>query len=92
MRILMEGVPAHIDLDFVSEKLSTVPGVLNIHDLHIWTLSSGSIAISAHVNIHEISGWEIILKKLTQLLEDDFHIHHVTLQPEPDIFDCKPCR
>jgi cobalt-zinc-cadmium efflux system protein len=92
MRILMEGVPAHINLETVSEKLSDVDGVLQIHDLHIWTLSSGSVAISAHVNIHEISGWEIILKKLSHILEHDFHIHHVTLQPEPDVFDCKPCK
>lgn len=92
MRILMEGVPLHIDLDFVSEKLSRVHGVLKIHDLHIWTLSSGSIALSAHVNIHEISAWEIILKKLTHILEHDFHIHHITLQPEPDVFDCRPCK
>jgi len=92
MRILMEGVPVHINLETVSAKLLMVDGVLKIHDLHIWTLSSGSVAISAHINIHEISSWEIILKKLTKILEDDFHIHHVTLQPEPDVFDCKPCK
>src|SRR3989338_5844892 len=92
MHVLMEGVPAHIDLETVSEALSTIHGVLRVHDLHIWTLSSGSIALSAHVNIHEISSWQMILKKLTHLLEHDFHIHHITLQPEPDVFDCRPCR
>lgn len=92
MRILMEGVPAHINIETVSEKLSGVTGVLQIHDLHIWTLSSGSIAISAHVNIHEISSWEKILRQLNHILEHDFHIHHITLQPEPDVFDCKPCK
>lgn len=92
LRILMEGVPAHIDIEFVAESLSTVAGVLEVHDLHIWTLSSGSIALSAHVNIHEISSWESVLKKSTALLAHDFHIHHVTLQPEPNVFDCKPCK
>lgn len=91
LRILMEGVPSHIDIEKVSNKLSTIDGVLRIHDLHIWTLSSGSVALSAHVNIHEISSWEKILKKLMHTLEHDFHIHHVTLQPEADIFDCKAC-
>lgn len=91
MRILMEGVPVHISLEAVSETLTKIEGVLEIHDLHIWTLSSGSIALSAHVNIHEISHWEIILNKITRKLEHDFHIHHITLQPEPDVFDCKPC-
>lgn len=92
LRILMEGVPAHINLETVLEKLSDIEGVLQIHDLHIWTLSSGSVAISAHVNIHEISSWEIILKKLTHILDHDFHIHHITLQPEPDVFNCRPCK
>lgn len=92
MRVIMEGVPLHINLEMVSTELKKTEGVLAIHDLHIWTLSSGSIALSAHVNIHEISSWEMILKKLTSTLEHDFHIHHVTLQPEPDVFDCKPCK
>jgi len=91
MRILMEGVPVHINLEAVSDALTKVDGVLEIHDLHIWTLSSGSVALSAHINIHEISEWESVLKRLTKKLEHDFHIHHITLQPEPDVFDCKPC-
>lgn len=92
MRIIMEGVPAHIDLEKVSTELSKIEGVLKIHDLHVWTLSSGNIALSAHVNIHEISRWEIILNQLTKSIENEFHIHHITLQPEPEVFDCKPCR
>lgn len=92
LRVLMEGVPAHIDFESVMESLTKIEGVIKIHDLHIWTLSSGSIAISAHVNIHEISNWESILKKLTHVIEHHHHIHHITLQPEPDIFDCKPCK
>ncbi|MDP1574421.1 MAG: cation diffusion facilitator family transporter [Coxiellaceae bacterium] len=92
LRILMEGVPAHIDFESVSETLSKTKGVLHIHDLHIWTLSSGSIALSAHVAIHDISDWENILKKLTHALEHHHHIHHITLQPEPEVFNCKPCR
>lgn len=91
LRILMEGVPTHIDMEMVSKTLSQVAGVQGIHDLHIWTLSSGSIALSAHIHIHEISHWETILHDLTKTLESEFHIHHVTLQPEPEIFDCKPC-
>lgn len=92
MRILMEGVPVGIDIEKVSHELSQVDGVLQIHDLHIWTLSSGSIALSAHVNIHEISEWKNLLKRLTTLIEHKHHIHHITLQPEPEIFDCKPCK
>lgn len=92
LRILMEGVPAHIDFESVSESLSKVNGVLHIHDLHIWTLPSGSVALSAHVAIHEFTEWAGILKKLTHTLEHHHHIHHITLQPEPDVFECKPCK
>lgn len=92
IRILMEGVPLHIDLQTVTNELKKISGVLQIHDLHIWTLSSGHVALSAHVNIHEISSWETILKNLSRTLAKQFDIHHVTLQPEADVFDCKPCR
>ena len=91
LRILMEGVPAHISLDNVSTRLSRVDGVQAIHDLHIWTLSSGSIALSAHVDIHDIAQWETVLNHLTKLLDNEYHIHHVTLQPEAEVFNCKPC-
>lgn len=91
LRVLMEGVPSHINFESVMESLIKIDGVKKIHDLHIWALSSGSIALSAHVNIHEISDWENILKKLTHAIEHHHHIHHITLQPEPDIFDCRPC-
>ena len=92
LRILMEGVPMHINLETVSQEIKAVDGVLDVHDLHIWTLSSGSIALSAHIHIHEISSWSMILNKISKLLDKNHHIHHVTLQPEPDIMDCKPCR
>lgn len=92
LRILMEGVPAHINLQAVSSELKKVDGVKEIHDLHIWTLSSGNIALSAHVNIHEISCWQAILNNLSEKLDHEFNIHHITLQPEADVFDCKPCK
>ena len=92
LRILMEGVPVHINIESVAEKIKATRGVLNTHDLHIWTLSSGSIALSAHVDIHEISEWPSILDSLTKLLDESFQIQHITLQPEPEVFDCNPCQ
>jgi len=89
--ILMEGVPGHINISDVASDLTTVQGVQQVHDLHIWTLSSGTVALSAHVDIHEMSGWSQILPDLKQLLLDKYRIEHITLQPEPDIYDCNPC-
>lgn len=90
--ILMEAVPGHISFKKVSADMNSIPGINAIHDLHIWTLSSGIVALSAHVDINELSHWQKILDELRQLLKNKYQINHVTLQPEPDIIDCGPCR
>lgn len=89
--VLMEGVPPHIEMVAVEQDLNSVTGVKTVHDLHIWTLSSGIIALSAHVFIHEMSSWDSILTQIRRLLKEKYHIDHVTLQPEPEIMDCQPC-
>ena len=89
--VLMEAVPGHIDFNEVFQLLSEVEGVKAIHDLHIWTLSSGKVSLSAHIDIHEMSSWMEVLNRLTTLLREQYHIKHITLQPEPEIMDCKPC-
>lgn len=90
--VLMEAVPGHIDLKTISQEMSQVSGVKAIHDLHIWTLSSGKIALSAHADIQELSSWQTILPELRNYLKQKYDIDHITLQPEPDIIDCQPCR
>ncbi len=89
--ILMEAVPGHIDLKEVSASMTRIKGVKAIHDLHVWTLSSGTFALSAHVYIVELSSWQVILIKLREKLKTEYNIEHVTLQPEPEIMDCQPC-
>lgn len=91
LRILMEGVPLHIEIKEVSEKMCEISGVKTIHDLHIWTLSSGLIALSAHVRIKQLSSWQNVLAALRVMLKNEYNIEHVTLQPEPEIIDCQPC-
>lgn len=83
LQIVMEGVPGHLDLANVGRAMAAVPGVRGIHDLHIWTLSSGHIALSAHVDLDTLEEWSSLLGGLRQLLAERFEIHHVTLQPEP---------
>jgi cobalt-zinc-cadmium efflux system protein len=89
--ILMEGVPGHIEMDEVANKMQEISGVNGVHDLHIWTLSSGNVALSAHVDINELSSWETVLRGLMKMLKEEFGIDHVTLQPEAEIIDCQPC-
>ena len=83
LHVFMEGVPPYIDLPTVGRALAQVRYVSSIHDLHIWTLSSGRIALSAHVVLDDMGHWDAILADMRALLLEDFAIDHATLQPEP---------
>jgi len=91
MLILMESVPNHINMHEVEDTMYDVDGVKDIHDLHVWTLSSGKVALSAHVDINDLDTWNSVLSKLKTNLKEKYSIAHVTLQPEPEVIDCEPC-
>ena len=82
VHVLMEGVPVNIRLDVVGRDLAALDGVLRVHDLHVWTLSSGTIALSAHLEIRTLADWPGILAAARQTLDTRHGIRHVTLQPE----------
>ena len=83
LHVLMEGVPLHVRLDAVGRDLATLDGVLRVHDLHVWTLASGSVALSAHLEIRNLADWPDILAAARRTLDTRHSIRHVTLQPEP---------
>lgn len=91
MQVLMEGVPSNIQIDEVLQTLSALNDIHSIHDLHIWTLTSGTVVLSAHVNIKELSSWPVLLETLRNTIKNRYNIDHITLQPEPEIIDCQPC-
>ena len=82
--VLMEGVPSHLDLDAVRRALESLPGVAGIRDLHVWTISSGFVALSAHVVIQDFRQWPAIGRAARSQLETEFGIRHSTLQPDVD--------
>lgn len=82
LHIVMEGVPLHLDLPVIGTDMAEMPGITSVHDLHIWTLASGTIALSAHVVVEDIEHWAEILNRLNRLLHDRYGIEHTTLQPE----------
>ncbi|MEQ1884453.1 MAG: cation diffusion facilitator family transporter [Bryobacteraceae bacterium] len=84
LNILLEGLPKGLDLKEVTRALAQVPGVIDVHDLHIWSLGSDSSALSCHVLIEEMQPAEsdAILKHLNQVLHSRFDIHHTTIQFE----------
>jgi cobalt-zinc-cadmium efflux system protein len=79
--VLMEGVPAHLDYTEIGEALSRLPGVVDVHDLHVWHMGSEEIALSAHLAIGDARDWPRTLVAAQQLLRRQFGIGHVTLQP-----------
>lgn len=80
--ILFEGTPAHIDLTDVQQEMMGQPGIHSVHDLHVWTVTSGFIALSGHVLVHDEVDRDTLLVGLRKRLADRFHIEHVTIQVE----------
>jgi cobalt-zinc-cadmium efflux system protein len=80
---LMEGVPFHLSLPEVGKAMAAVPGVVSVHDLHIWSISGERAALSAHIVLEDMSRWSAVLDSLRLLISHRFGIEHVTLQPEP---------
>lgn len=78
---LMDGVPFHVSLEGLGNELAAVPGVLEVHDLHVWSLSGERLALSAHVRVKDMNDWPAILDGLRH--EAGEHgIGHATFQPE----------
>lgn len=82
VHMLMEGVPAHLDLDTIRQRLMAHAGVVDVHHLRVWSLSSEVTALSAHVVVGQESAWPQILQAMRRVLSEEFHIQHVILQPE----------
>jgi cobalt-zinc-cadmium efflux system protein len=83
LHVLMEGVPAGLTIEDVGRALGELHGVRAVHDLHIWNISSGQMALSAHVDLENLDSWAVLLESARQMLQNRFGIAHVTLQPEP---------
>lgn len=82
INILMEGTPGHIDLSSLREAITAVPGVQGIHDMHVWTITSGLDAMSGHIIIDSTAPAEEVLTNVTKILNEDFDLHHTTIQVE----------
>ena len=89
LHILLEGVPEGLSVREINERLRTLPMVSQVHDLHIWSLSSESVALSAHITLDEDkpADPEVALEQISRLLDRDFNIQHTTIQ-----FEKTPCQ
>jgi len=83
LHVLMEGVPAGLRIEEIGMAIGALSGVSAVHDLHVWNISSGQVALSAHVDLDNLDNWAPLLESARQMLQTRFGIAHVTLQPEP---------
>ncbi|HWX41053.1 MAG TPA: cation diffusion facilitator family transporter [Blastocatellia bacterium] len=83
VNVLLEGTPSHINIQSVVRSMEEVPGVQEVHDLHVWTISSGKDALSAHVTATQGASPRSVLGALRDKLSSEFNIGHVTIQVEP---------
>jgi cobalt-zinc-cadmium efflux system protein len=81
LHALMDGVPFAIDLAELGRELAAVPGVIEVHDLHVWALSGERLALTAHVRLNNLADWPAVLEGLRREAEEH-GIGHATFQPE----------
>ena len=84
VNVLLEGTPPHLELAQIEAAMCAVPGVRRVHDLHVWTLTSGREAMSAHVVVDDVGQSERLLEALHALLHARFGIDHTTVQLETE--------
>jgi cobalt-zinc-cadmium efflux system protein len=83
----MESAPHGIDVDEVRVAMAAMPGVVDVHDLHVWSITSGLDSLSAHVVIEDGHSHSELLTALRAMLDERFGIDHVTIQIEPVDFE-----
>lgn len=89
VNVLLEGVPEGLQLDDIDAALRELPGVREVHELHVWSLTSGKNSLTAHLVIEqEATSEQDALKRATRMLDERFHIVHTTLQVE--VVGCVP--
>jgi len=84
INILLEGTPTGVEIETISTELRAIPGVLDVHDLHVWSIGSDTHALSSHITIDDIppSASNAILAEMRSMLASRHHIHHTTFQFE----------
>jgi cobalt-zinc-cadmium efflux system protein len=85
LKILMQGVPANINLDKIKTEIEKLPGIKDIHHVHVWQTNDKDVYFECHINVKEdikLSQAREIIKQVERILKEAFNIHHVTLQIE----------
>ncbi len=82
VEVLLEATPSHINTQSLEQKILSLPGILAIHDLHVWSISPGKESLSAHLEVQPGTDRDKVLREVHEMLSRDFQIEHTTLQIE----------
>ncbi len=85
VHILMEGTPPTVDLAVLERQLTAIAGVTSVHDLHVWTVTSGFDAMSCHLVVTDLAAARSVLAQARRAMRDEFGIDHVTIQIDDDV-------
>ena len=94
LNVLFEGTPEHLELGEIEAQIVSVSGVEAVHDLHVWTVTSGFVALSGHVLVSDDADRDAVLVSLRRDLADRFGIDHITIQVENEALESRlsqPC-
>lgn len=80
--VFMEGAPGHLDVTAIQKALAEVPGVIDVHDLHVWTITSGFVSLSAHLKISRGQDIQQVIGSAHSVVSSRFDVLHTTFQPE----------
>ena len=85
--LAMQAVPENINIEEVEDYLATLPGVTEVHDLHVWAVSTTEISMTAHLVKPDVSNEDTLLREVADVLHDRFGIEHCTIQIERSVAD-----
>ena len=80
--VLMEAVPSHLDLTEIQDAIASIPSIQAVHDLHVWTVTSGYFAMSGHVVVEDVERAQDVIRAIHDRMHERFGISHVTVQVE----------
>jgi cobalt-zinc-cadmium efflux system protein len=78
----MEGKPRNVNLEEIRNSLATIPSVRNVHDLHVWAVTSDFPTLTCHITVEPGTNTQRVLGAATKRIREQFHIEHVTIQIE----------
>jgi len=84
LRVLVQAAPEHVDVAELEQNLAALPAVVDVHDLHVWTLTSGMNVATAHLMTSHDADPHAVLDSARQVMRSRFGVEHATLQVEPD--------